>query len=127
MKITYGDNTLGDDAAGDCISEESGPHTRKVQQDDLAFGAHPFTAPNGNARNTTTFVVDKVHADDKTAARYWRQHPDSLPGQAELQWINADFTDKLADACLVSIERGRRDGKSTLMRYTFTGGPITTL
>ncbi len=127
MKITYGDTTLGDDSTGDCISEESGPHTREVQQENLAFAAAPFSAGRGNARNGTTFTVDKVHADEKTAARYWRQHPDSLPGQAQLSWINDDFTDKMADACLVSIERGLRNGKSTLMRYTFTGGPITTV
>lgn len=124
--ITYGAATLGDDDAGDVIFDEGGGHSRQVQREPVAFADYEFTAGRGNVREEFRFTIEKLHADENAAATYWRSHPASLDASAALVFEAGTYTDTIADAALVSVERVRRDGKSTVMRYTFTGGQIVT-
>jgi hypothetical protein len=110
MKLTYGDTVLGDDAAGDMLGDEAMTHERIVQEDNLAFGTQPFIQGRDNRKNTFSYLVDKVHADEPTAARYVRTHPDALPLTAQLKWENGTTSDLIPLATLRSVNLVKRDG-----------------
>ena len=126
MKIEFGTDTLGDDSTGDFITPALGrSHSRQVQVTALAGGASPFVTPRGNATNRISFVVEKQHADAKTAALYVCTHPDSLAGQAVLRISEGSNAAQIADACLESCDLASLTGRATAFHYTFTGGPMT--
>ena len=126
MKIEYGQDTIGDDLAGDIITPAiTRQHNREVQVDTLAGAGAPFVYPRGNVRNTVSFVIDRQHANNEAAVIHILTYPDSLPNQAALR-ISQDYEAfQMADACLVSAEIVALIGRSTQIRYTFTGGPLT--
>jgi hypothetical protein len=130
MKITYGAVVLGDDgsAPGDFITWEQREHGRQVQKEQLFMAADEFTAGRGNARNTIGFMVDKLHADGPTAMDFVLDHPEALSNQAVLKFEqgvagNARYVN---DAALESVSLVKIDGRSTVFRYRFTGGAVTT-
>lgn len=126
MKIEYGASTLGDDAAGDFITEfPASTHARQVQQEPLAFAANPFTKGRGNASNSMSFVVSKAHTDLAAATLFWITHPDALADNGILKFTEGATVKQIADAALQAVERIELAGSSTRMKYTFTGGAIT--
>lgn len=131
MKIEFGATTLGDDSTGDHIVLDQWSHARAIQTDQIAFSDEAadkseFTKARGNIRNQTSFVVQKSHADPKTAQRFVRTHGDGLSGQANLIFTQDSQVDTLQNAALVSVLLQIIDGKETVLRYTFTGGIVTT-
>lgn len=131
MKIEFGSTTIGDDSTGDNIVLDQWTHQRVVQADPLAFSDEAtdkseFTKTRGNIRNQVSFIVQKNHADPKTAQRFVRTHGDSLSGQANLIFTEAAQVDTMANAALVSVLLQVLSGKETVIRYTFTGGVVTT-
>jgi hypothetical protein len=125
MKLEYGSTTLGDDTAGDYILDDGGGHARVVQQEPLAGGTVPFTAARGNHSNQRGFTVSKEHADAKTAKAWFNRHPDTLADAGELRITEGDDADTMPDAVLVSVDRVQLTGRSTVLRYQFTGGQIS--
>lgn len=126
MRIDYGDTTLGDDAAGNCIVVEGSNHKRKVDQEDDMFRAQfAATFDRDNARNDFTFTVDIEHKDDEKALLYMLTHRDSLPGQARLRWKISTTIVLQTDATFLSAEMVSFEGRSTKFRYHFTGGQFT--
>lgn len=125
MKLEYGATTLGDDAAGDFILDDGGQHQRVVQQEPLAGGTAPFTAARGNHSNQRSFTVSKEHADLATAKAWFNRHPDELADSGELRITEGTDVDRMPDAVLVSVDRVQLTGRSTVLRYQFTGGRIT--
>lgn len=125
MKLEYGDQTLGDDSAGDFILAQGGPHQRLVQQDPLVQDAGaPLTQPRGNYSNQLSYAVSKQHASAAAAKAWFHRHPDELPAAGELRITEGTDADSMADAVLQNVERVELTGRSTVMRYTFTGGQI---
>lgn len=124
MKLEYDSTTLGDDDAGDFILDDGGSHQRVVQQTPLAGGSAPFTTARGNHSNQRSFSIAKEHADAKTAVAWWNNHPDSLPDSGVLKVTESDKICLMNDAVLVSVDRLSLTGKSTTLRYQFTGGQI---
>lgn len=124
MKLEYGSTTLGDDAAGDFILDDGGDHQRLAQVTPLAGGATVSTIARENRSNTRTFTVSKEHADLAAAATWFNQHPDSLAADDELKITEGSSVSKMADAVLTAVQRVQLTGKSTVIRYQFTGGQI---
>jgi hypothetical protein len=126
MRIEYAGDPLADDLAGDfIIPGVNRSHARVIQTDVLAGAEAEASRPRGNIRNTISFVVDREHADMAAAAVYLLATPDSLPGQGALRISEGIEAYEMADACLVSAELVLLTGRSTQMRFTFTGGAIT--
>lgn len=125
MKVEYGATTLGDDSAGDFITDLGGSHNRVVQQDPLAFGTAPFTAGRANHTNTRGFQISKQHATHAAAVTWFNTHPDGLGESGLLKITAGAATENLVDAVLVSVDRVELTGVSTVMRYSFTGGQFT--
>lgn len=124
MKIEYGSETLGDDAAGDFITPHVGRlHTRDVQQEPLLNSDYQATFPRRNARNTFTLAVDKEHADTATAVAYVQRYPASLAWQAVLRISESGETYE-TQACLVGTELQEIRGCSTRMHFTFISSAI---
>lgn len=124
MKLEYGSETLGDDTTGDKITDHGGGHARLLQSEPLLGGGAPAHFARGNHTNQRSFTVDKVHADAKAALKWWEAHPDDLPDSGVLRTSESTYAAQMADAVLVAVERLERTGKTTLMKYTFTGGRI---
>ncbi len=124
MRVEYGSETLGDDAAGDFIIDDGGTHQRVVQQTPLLGGSEPFIAARGNNSNTRGFTISKEHATLAEAKAWFNRHPDTLPGSGGLWITEGTDIDLMTNAVLVSVERVSLTGKSTTLRYTFTGGQI---
>lgn len=125
MRIEYGSEILGDDAAGDFVEDHGGGHARLVQQDALAGGNATLTIARGNQSNQRSFTVDRQHADAATAVNWWNTHPEDLPDSGTLRITEGPFAAEMPDAVLVSVERLQLTGRSTVLRYNFTGGRIS--
>lgn len=124
MKVEYGSTTLGDDSAGDFITDDGGAHARLTQQTPLA-GGDPFHKDRGNHSNVRSFTISKQHASLAAAKAWFNRHPDELDGQAELRITQNSDADKMPDAVLQGVDRVQLMGASTILRYTFLGGRIT--
>jgi len=126
MKIEFGSTTLGDDSAGDFIAPAfSRSHTRALQAEDLLGAANPATFPRGNARNAIAFVVAKEHASIAAAIVYLLSFPDGLDAQATLKFTESTSIYEMLNACFAGAELVDVTGKSTAMRFNFTGGAVT--
>lgn len=123
MKLEYDSVTLGDDAAGDFITDHGGAHGRVIQQDPLFGGSAPFTRGRGNHSNQRSFTVNKLHANLAAAVEWFNQHPDELADNGSLV-ITQTTANTMADATLESVDRVELTGVSTVLRYNFTGGRI---
>jgi hypothetical protein len=124
MKLEYGSDTLGDDSVGDFILDDGGPHQRVVQQEPLAGGSAPFTAGRGNHINQRSFTVSKEHASLAAAVDWFNTHPDDLATSGTLQITEGATVVQQTGAVLVSVDRVNLTGRSTILRYQFTGGQI---
>jgi hypothetical protein len=126
MKIEYGTETIGDDSAGDFISPAvARGHARALQMEQLFRGAAEATFARGNIRNTIQFAVEKEHATAEDAVIHLFSYPDSLPGSGALRVTEGDTGYEMADACLTAVDLVALTGRSTTMRFSFTGGAIT--
>jgi len=126
MKIEYASETLGNDAAGDFITPAVGrAHARLVQTEDLLGGANPAHFARGNARNTISFIVEEEHASLAAAVEHVFSFPDSLPGTGELRLTEGTTSWHILDACLSGVELVGLTGRSTALKYNFTGGAVT--
>lgn len=124
MKLEYGTETLGNDALGDFILDHGGTNQRTFQRDNLPGSGAPFSEPKGNHTNDRSFTVSKQHTDGKAAIEWFNAHPDGLPDSGTLRISESNYACEMAQAILVSVERFELSGKSTLMKYNFTGGQI---
>lgn len=125
MKVEYGTTTLGDDAVGDFITPEvSQSHAREIQVSPVLDARYCPTLPRRNVRHTISYTVDKEHVSTPAAVVHVLAFPDSLDDQAVLKVTEGATVYQMADACLTSAELVALTGRSTLMRFTFTGGQL---
>lgn len=126
MKIEYDSETLGDDTAGDFIAPAVGrSHRRLVQTEPLLGGSNALNFARGNANNQISFVIQKQHDSLAAAVTHVFSFPDSLPGSGVLRLTEGTSAYQMAAACLTDVELVDLTGRSTALKYAFTGGAIT--
>jgi len=103
-----------------------------VAQPRQAIGADqlPQALDLGNASNTVAFMVTRSHDSAQDANMFYLDHPGSVPhlGLVEMQVISS-YGDVLARriiaAATIKVARVRWNVCQTIMKYTITGGKIT--
>lgn len=112
---------LADEAAGEYIAGGP-PHMRGLAQVEPLYGSQsPFVADQGNRTWTWTFVVMREHADAEAAAAFLASHPADISGLLDVQMIQGSTTTVMTDAVLTAYEPDEPTGRSTNIRYQFTG------
>ena len=83
------------------------------------------TFARGNRFWTLPFTVSRQHASPEAAAAFLDTHAAALPDAIDLKIVQGATTTYLAAAVLTSLDPDEPTGRSTVIRYQFTGPNYT--
>jgi hypothetical protein len=118
--ITFGADTLGDDANGKTVAFGNIGAECVVQQEALAGGANPFLAPRGNVGGEFSFLVTTSYATLDLMIAALKTELARVNTQASLVLTRGVTTMTMANAiCRAAARHSASEGVKLVIAYTF--------